>query len=100
MLTSKQRAQLRALANTMETIVQIGKGGIVDTLIKQIDDVLLKRELIKMKVHETCELTAREVCGIICEKINAEPVQVIGSKIVIYRANPKKKKEERIVLVK
>ena len=93
-MTGKQRAQLRSIANTYETILFVGKNGVGDDVIKQADEALEARELIKGKVHETCELTAREVCGVLCEKLSAEPIQVIGSKFVIYRRNkdPKKNK--------
>ena len=91
-MTGKERAKLRSIANTYETILLVGKNGIGDELIKQADDALNKREMIKGKVHETCELTAREVCTELCEKLKAETVQVIGTKFVIYRQNKDKKK--------
>ena len=91
-MTGKERAKLRAIANTYETILLVGKNGIGPELIKQADDALEKREMIKGKVHETCELTAREVCTELCEAVNAEPIQVIGTKFVIYRQNKDKKK--------
>ena len=90
MLTSKQRAALRSCANTIETIMQVGKGGIVDTLVKQVDDALTARELIKLKVLENCEYSAREVAEILAGKTDSEPIQVIGSKVVLFRRNPKK----------
>lgn len=96
-MTGKDRAKLRALANNYETILYVGKNGIGDDLIKQADDALTAREMIKGKVHETCELTPREVCTILCEKLNAEPVQVIGTKFVMYRQNPDPKK--RVVFI-
>lgn len=90
MITSKQRAALRGCANSIDTILQIGKGGIGDTLVKQVDDALTARELVKFKVLENCEYTAREVAEILVEKTACEPVQVIGNKIVLFRRNPKK----------
>ena len=90
MLTSKQRAYLRSMASTYDTIMQVGKGGIVETLIKQVDDALTARELIKLKVLENCEYSAREVAEILTEKTNSEPIQVIGNKVVLFRRNPKK----------
>ena len=60
MLTSKQRATLRGIASTYETIFQVGKGGISDTLVQQVSDALRKRELIKMHVLDNCPLDARE----------------------------------------
>ena len=89
MLTSKQRAKLRSLANTMETILQIGKGGINDQLIKQVDDALTARELIKLHVLETAPETPREAMGVLTEATNSEPVQVIGRRLVLYRRNEK-----------
>ena len=89
MLNSKQRAALRGCANQIDTIMQVGKGGIGDTLIKQVDDALTARELIKIKVLENCEYTAREVAEILAEKTDSDPVQVIGNKLVLFRRNPK-----------
>lgn len=90
MLTSKQRAALRGCANQIETIMQIGKGGIGDTLIKQVDDALTARELIKLKVLENCEYSAKEVAITLANETASESIQVIGSKIVLFRRNPKK----------
>lgn len=89
MLTSKQRARLRGLANSMETILQVGKLGVADTLIKQVDDALTAREMIKLRTLETCPLTAREAAGQLAEAAGADVVQVIGSRFVLYRPNPK-----------
>ena len=89
-LTSKQRAQLRGLANSIDTIVQIGKDGIHENLIAQLNDVLEARELIKIKVLETAMLTAREASEAVCEATGADPVQCIGTKFVIYRPNSEK----------
>lgn len=97
MLTSKQRAELRAMANTIDTILQVGKGGISETLIAQADDALRARELIKGRVLENSLLSPREVSSALCEALNAEPVQVIGTRFVIYRENPEDKK---IILTK
>ena len=96
-MTGKERAKLRAIANTYETILLVGKNGIGPELIKQADDALEKREMIKGKVHETCELTTREVCTELCEAVKAEPIQVIGTKFVIYRQNKDKKK--RVIFI-
>lgn len=89
MLSSKQRANLRGCANKIDTILQVGKGGIGDTLIKQIDDALVAREIIKIKVLENCEYTSREVAEILAKETNSEPVQVIGNKVVLFKRNPK-----------
>ena len=96
-LTSKQRAQLRGLANSLDPIVIIGKEGIGENLVKQADDALEARELIKCRVLENSMLTAREACDALCEACGAEPVQVIGTKFVLYRRN---NKEPKIALVK
>ena len=90
MLTSKQRATLRGLANPLETIMQVGKGGVGDTLITQVDDALTVRELIKLRTLPTCELTARETAELLAEKTGAQVVQVIGTRFILYRNNPKK----------
>ena len=97
MLTSKQRAQLRGMANTMETILQIGKTGISDQTIKQIDDALVARELIKIRTLETSPLSSCESADLVAEKVGADVVQVIGSKIVLYRES---KDNKQIYLVK
>ena len=91
-MTSKQRAALRSLANTIDTILQVGKSGITDTLIKQVDDALTARELIKIKVLETAPFNQKETANMIAEKTNSEVVQVIGTKIVLYRINPEDNK--------
>ena len=98
-LTSKQRAQLRGLANTMDTILQVGKDGLNENLIKQVDDALEARELIKCRVLENSMLTAREACQELCVLTRSEPVQVIGTKFVLYRPSHKKDKKDKIVLV-
>lgn len=90
MLTSKQRAVLRGMANSMETIFQVGKGGISDTLIAQTDDAIRARELIKLRVLENSGYTAREAAEQLAEQTGAQVVQVIGSRFVLYRRNPKK----------
>lgn len=87
MLTSKQRAYLRSLANPIETILMVGKGGMSEHIIKQAADALKKRELIKGKVLEAADTTPRAVADEIAEKTNSEVVQVIGSKFVLYKRN-------------
>ena len=96
MLTSKQRSQLRAMAAQLDTILQIGKGGITDNVIAQASDALRSRELIKGRVLETSLLTAREACDALCDACHAEGVQVIGSKFVMYRRNEKEPKIELV----
>lgn len=94
MLTSKQRAKLRGLASTEDTILQVGKGGVADTLVKQVDDALTARELIKLRVLETCPESVREAAERLAAAANAEVVQVIGGKFVLYRRNGKKPRIE------
>ena len=96
-LTSKQRAQLRGLAMTEDTIIQIGKGGITENTIAQVKDALKARELIKGRVLENSLLTAREAADALAEACAADTVQTIGSKYVLYKRNDK---EPKISLVK
>ncbi|MGN1132129.1 MAG: ribosome assembly RNA-binding protein YhbY [Ruminococcus sp.] len=88
MLNGKQRAYLRSIANTIDTILIIGKGGITDQVIKQADDALTAREIIKGKVLENSELSSRQVADMLSEETSCDVVQVIGSKFVLYRPNP------------
>lgn len=97
MLTSKQRAYLRSLANPIDTIVMVGKGGMSAEIIKQADDALTARELIKGKVLETAGITPREVAEQLSDETSADVVQVIGTKFVLYRKN---EKEPKITLPK
>ena len=95
MLTSKQRAHLRALANPIDTIMQIGKGGITENLITTISDALEARELIKLRVLENSEETPRSAAEALAEAVGADVVSVIGTRFVLYRAS---KKNPRIEL--
>lgn len=95
MLTSKQRAYLRGLANPLEPILHAGKGGVSDTLIRQADDALTARELIKGRVLDTAPGTARELAEQIAEAVNAQVVQVVGRNFVLFRPN---EKDSRITL--
>ena len=85
MITSKQRAYIRKLANTTEPIFQIGKSGITDEMVKQIALALEVRELIKIHILETAMLETKSCCNELAERLAAEPIQAIGSKIVIYK---------------
>ena len=96
-MTSKDRAYLRSLANNIEPIFQIGKGSISDNLIKQVDDALEARELIKITVLETCSLDAKEASIILSNRTNSAVVQVMGRKITLYRKNEKESKINVIV---
>ena len=98
-LTGKQRAQLRAMANGIDTIVHIGTDGIGENLIKQTDDALEARELVKCRVLEASMLTAREACETLAKLTRSEPVQVIGTRFVLYRESHNKNKKDKIVLV-
>ena len=93
MITSKQRAYLRKLANTIDPIFQIGKSGISEEIINQLSNALEARELIKVHVLETAMLDIKEACNDVAGKLGAEPVQAIGSKFVLYR--PCRKPQER-----
>ena len=99
-ITSKQRAQLRGMAMSIDTIIQIGKGGITESVADSVSAALKARELVKGKVLENSMLTAREACDELCEKCRAEGVQVIGTKFVLYRETHSKPKEKRIALVR
>lgn len=94
-MNSKQRAYLRSIANTIEPIFQIGKGGISENLISQLSDALEARELIKISVLETAPDNAKSLAECIATKTNSSVVQVIGSKITLYRP---RKKDSKIIL--
>ena len=94
-MTSKQRAYLRSLANTMDPIVHVGKDGVNENMVKQVSDALEARELIKGTVLQNSPMTAREAINALCEDTGAEPVQCIGNRFVIYRA---REKDPKIVL--
>ena len=89
MLTSKERSELRAKANTLETTLIVGKGGVSEALIADVEVQLDNRELVKGKVLETSLMTAREACDAICEATGADGVGVVGNKFVIYRFSQK-----------
>ena len=97
-LTSKQRAQLRGMASTLDTIIQVGKDGIGENLIAQVNSALEARELVKGRVLENSMLTAREAAEQLKIPTRSEVVQVIGSKFVLYRMQHDKtrRKIERV----
>lgn len=96
MITTKQRAYLRGLANKENAILQVGKDGMNDPLIENIREALEARELVKVSCLETCPITAKDAIAAVLEKIEgSDPVQVIGRKFVIYKRNLK---EPKIVL--
>lgn len=85
MITSKERAQLRAKANELNAIFQIGKDGITPNFVEGVAAALENRELIKISLLETCDIPTRDACRIVAERTKSEPVQCIGRKFVIYR---------------
>jgi len=91
MLTSKQRAYLRGLGASCPAIMQVGKGGISENLVKTVSDALEARELVKLTVLENSGETPREVLDKLCEALGAEGVACIGKKIVLYRESVEKK---------
>ena len=93
MLTSKERAQLRAQATTLDTTLMVGKNGITETLVAEADNQLTARELVKGKVLEGAFRSPREACDAICEATGADGVAVIGTKFVIYRFSEKLQEE-------
>ncbi len=93
-LTSKQRAALRGMANTLDTILYVGKDGITDNTVKEAYDALEARELIKCAVQQGCELSAREALDVLCERTHAEPVQCIGRRFVMYRQSRENRRIE------
>ena len=88
-ITTKKRAELRALAAGEDTVVTVGKNGITDSVITSCEEAFNTREIVKGKVLENSMVTPREACDELCQKLHADPVQVIGTKFVIYRKNDK-----------
>ena len=97
MLTSKERADLRARANVLETTLMVGKGGVTEAVIAEAETQLDARELVKGKVLEGAMMTPREVCDELCEATGADGVAVIGTKFVIYRFSEKLQQERNQV---
>ncbi len=93
-MTSKQRAYLRSLASNIDAIIQIGKDGVGDNLIEQVDGAIKNRELIKLTVLETSPIAAADAAIEIAERTKSEVIQIIGRKIVLFRRNPQKPKIE------
>lgn len=91
-MTTKQRAYLRSLAQTIEPVTQIGKEGVTEAVLESVDKAVEKRELVKVSVLQTSPVFAKEASLLLAEGIGAVVVQVIGSKIVLYRKNQKKPK--------
>ena len=93
MLTSKERAELRARANDLETTLMVGKEGVTEAVVAEADRLLTARELIKGKVLESALMSAREVSDALCEATGADGVSCVGSKFVIYRFSEKCQEE-------
>ena len=96
MLTSKQRAELRAQANSLDTTLMVGKDGVTEAVIAEADNQLTARELVKGKVLENAMLSPREVCDALCEELGADGVSVIGTKFVMYRFSQKVQDEKNM----
>ena len=94
MLTSKQRARLRSLSNDMDTIMQVGKDGVNENMIKTVSDALEARELIKMRALENSGMTSREAAEELAEAVGADVVSVVGTRFVLYRRSEKNPKIE------
>lgn len=88
MLTSKQRAKLRAMAHELQPIIYVGKAGVTDNIITQADEAFLPHELIKGTVQQSCPISAKDAMTKIAQKTGAEVVSTSGRKFVIFRANP------------
>ena len=96
MLTSKQRAEFRAQANTLDTTLMVGKDGVTENVIAEADKLLTARELVKGKVLEAALMTAREVSDAICEATGAEGISCVGNKFVIWRFSEKCQEERNM----
>ncbi len=97
MLNSKQRSYLRSLAHSLTPLFQVGKGGIGDNLVRQTQEALEAHELIKLSVLNTCELTPRQVCDQLARLTDAEPVDAIGGRIILFR--PSLNAEKRRIFI-
>ena len=99
MLSGKQRAYLRSMANGLDTIFQIGKNGITEETLKQVSAALEARELIKLRVLETAPYNAKEASEIICKELSAEGIACVGYRFVVYRQSSTLPKDKRIELI-
>ncbi|MDR0916015.1 MAG: YhbY family RNA-binding protein [Oscillospiraceae bacterium] len=100
MINSRQRAQLRGLAVTADTILHVGKGGVTENIAMQANNALEAREIVKGRVLENAGLTPREVAENLATATKSEIVQTIGSKFVLYRESEMLERDKRIKLVK
>lgn len=87
MLKGKQRAYLRSIANTLKPVTQIGKDGVTESFLEQLDNMLRAREIVKVTILETAGLETKETANAVCEALRAEFVQAIGSKFTLYKRN-------------
>ena len=87
MLKGKQRAYLRSIANTLTPITQIGKEGVTESFLEQLDGMLKTREIVKVTILDTAGLETKETANAVCEALRAEFVQAIGSKFTVYKRN-------------
>ncbi len=90
MITTKERAILKGIAVNLSPLMQIGKDGLTDNVLSQIEEILFNKEILKINILKNCDYNAKEAIAIICEKLNCEPVQAIGSKVVVYKQSNKK----------
>lgn len=96
MLTGKQRSYLKKMAHDLEPTVFLGKGGMTENIKKEFENGFESRELVKAKIQESCDLKAKDIANYLAVEMNAEFVQAIGHKFVLYRRS--KNKKEKIVL--
>ena len=94
-LTGKKKASLRSIGHNLDPVLHIGKGNINEAVIAQTDELLENKELIKGAVLRSSELTAKEACEELASKTNAEVIQVIGNKFMMYRKSQKLKKQDK-----
>ena len=94
-MTGKERARLRSLANTIQPVIYIGKDGITDNTVREVNDALEARELIKGCVQQGAPVDAKEAITALAKQCAAEPIQFIGRRFVLYRKNPKNPKIEK-----
>lgn len=90
MISTKERAVLKGIAVNLSPIMQIGKDGLTDNVLSQIEEMLFNREMIKINILKNCDYNAKEAIAIICEKLDCQPVQAIGNKVVVYKFSTKK----------
>ena len=100
MLNSKQRSQLRGMANGLDVIVHVGKNGVTENITRQTGDALTARELIKCRVLDSALMSADEAAAALADAVGADVVLTIGSRFVLYRESLAIDKDKRIKLVK